>query len=44
MKKYKFFAILNAFAVALAVQNLEWACFWFVYQPRVPEELAKFKK
>lgn len=44
MKKDKFFTMLNAFAMVLAVQSLNSACLWFVHQPKVPAELAKFKK
>ena len=44
MKRYKLFAMLNAFAMVLAVQSITTACLWVAHQPKVPSELAKFKK
>ncbi|MFT3985702.1 MAG: cyclic lactone autoinducer peptide [Lachnospiraceae bacterium] len=44
MKKYKLFAMLNAFAMVLAVQSITMTCLWVAHQPKVPQELAKFKK
>lgn len=33
-----------SFALALAVLNVNSACFFCCYQPEVPEQLNKFKK
>lgn len=44
LKKYKLFTMLNSFAMVLAVQSITSACLWVAHQPKVPAELAKFKK
>lgn len=44
MKKYRLFAMINAFAMIFAIQSLTTACLWVAHQPKVPSELAKLKK
>ncbi len=44
MKRYKLFAMLNTFAMVLAVQSITTACLWVAHQPKVPEGLEKFRK
>ena len=43
-KKYGSVALLNAVALAMAVQTVNSACFWIHHQPEVPADLKKFRK
>lgn len=36
--------MLNAVAIAVAVQTVNSACGWLHHQPQVPDEMMKFRK
>lgn len=37
-------SIINAVALFLAVDTVNSACMWIMYQPEVPEEMEEYKK
>ncbi len=43
-KKYGCMAMLNAVAIAMAVQTVNSACCWLHHQSEVPADLKKFRK
>ena len=43
-KKYGCMAMMNAVAIAMAIQTVNSTCGWFHHQPEVPAELKKFRK
>lgn len=43
-KKMNLWSIVNALAMFLAIDTVNSACIWVMYQPDVPEELEEYKK
>lgn len=37
-------AVLNMMALMLVIENVNACCFWYAYQPEVPESAKKFIK
>lgn len=44
MKKFSLHRIMNAIALFLAIDTVNSACMWIMYQPEVPEEMDEYKK
>lgn len=37
-------SVINAVALFLAIDTVNSACMWIMYQPEIPEEMKKYKK
>lgn len=37
-------SVINAVALFLAINTVNSACMWIMYQPEVPEEMKEYKK
>ncbi len=37
-------SVINAMALFLAVDTVNSACMWIMYQPEVPEEMEEYKR
>ncbi len=44
VRKHGAMALVNSFALALAIQTVNTACAWIYHQPEVPEDLKKMRK
>lgn len=38
------FTIINTLAIMLVIRNVNMACYWFAYQPSLPDSAKKFIK
>lgn len=43
LKKFNICSIANAVALFLAIDTVQSACMWVMYQPEVPEEMKEYK-
>lgn len=43
-KKLNVCSVINAIALFLAINTVNSACMWIMYQPEVPEEMKEYKK
>lgn len=44
MRKLSLHKIMNAVALFLAIDTVNSACMWIMYQPEVPVEMEEYKK
>lgn len=44
LKKLNVCSVINAIALFLAINTVNSACMWIMYQPEVPEEMKEYKK
>lgn len=44
LEKLNVCSIINAVALFLAIDTVNSACMWIMYQPEVPEEMEEYKK
>lgn len=42
-KKLNLCSIINAVALFLAIDTVNSACMWIMYQPEVPEEMKEYR-
>lgn len=44
LRKLNLCSVINAVALFLAINTVNSACMWIMYQPEVPEEMKEYKK
>lgn len=44
LKGLNVYSVINAVALFLAIDTVNSACMWIMYQPDVPEEMEEYKK
>lgn len=44
LKEKKFWGVVNSLALLMVVANFQQCCYWFLHQPKLPEEAEKYRK
>lgn len=44
LKEKKMWGAVNALALIMVAANAQQCCYWFLHQPKLPEEAEKYRK